>query len=615
MPGNIQYPYKCTFSVNKVFDEKITVNLYSGLTVFVGPNGSGKTQTLKNLRDFLRNRFGGNRVRYLSSNRFGEMEQYRSRTNEVKHDPQEYSAGTRQTKTERRQIETVTGDFFAMDEKKDIYIKVAERLSVLFDRQLYLRWDEGNLRVFFEKKGTRTEYSVTAEASGLINVISILAALFDDDIRVLLVDEPEVSLHPQLQSYILREMKIAAEKYRKTIILSTHSSDMLSFDGIEDFSNIVFFEEGELPMQIAPDNEMLKSTKLREFLFRMGQTYKNGFFAKKVLLIEGASDLIICHAIANRLGLNIDVAGTQIIPVDGKGQFAVITKIFRLIHKKVYVLTDLDGFTDNNDVVDLFTALPEAAAAGGRGYFDDLIDGIRSSLNRLAEKHKDDMRRIYEKHPYWVNKKEDAEELAFVKRAFTGQLFIEKNIDDWQDKAAWEDLKKRLELLFSSLDELGCFILRKGAIESYYRFVSNNTYSEKPAAAIEEAANLRMQTDDFISENYGDIVSALRRVSKTSSVDESYAVRKELLSELPMAVEVLESAEDITETDLYSAIKQAKGNVKSLFNYHIINENGKRGIEAELASGIISVKGFPVKVFIGDNINEIVGDRIRNKAR
>lgn len=139
MPENMKYPYRCAFSVNKVYNEKITINLYSAITVFVGPNGSGKTQTLKNLRDFMRSRFGDNRVRYLSSNRFGEMEQYRSRTSEFAPDAGGYSVGSKGTKAARRQIETVTGDFFAMDEKKDIYIKVAERLSVLFGRRLYLR--------------------------------------------------------------------------------------------------------------------------------------------------------------------------------------------------------------------------------------------------------------------------------------------------------------------------------------------------------------------------------------------------------------------------------------------------------------------------------------------
>ena len=54
-----------------------------------------------------------------------------------------------------------------------------------------------------------------------------MAALFDEVVEVLLIDEPEVSLHPQLQSYLLREMKSAAKRYNKTIIISTHSAEMI----------------------------------------------------------------------------------------------------------------------------------------------------------------------------------------------------------------------------------------------------------------------------------------------------------------------------------------------------------------------------------------------------
>ena len=45
------------------------------------------------------------------------------------------------------------------------------------------------------------------EASGLLNVVVLLAALFDEDVGARLIDEPESSLHPQLQSFVLREME------------------------------------------------------------------------------------------------------------------------------------------------------------------------------------------------------------------------------------------------------------------------------------------------------------------------------------------------------------------------------------------------------------------------
>lgn len=134
-------------------------------------NGSGKTQTLKALRDYLKRQVGQDKVRYLSSNRIGAMEQYRSKVDQYRYTADSYSVGDQEAKKVRHEIETASGDFFTLDDRKDVYIKVAERLSVLFKRQIFIRWDAGNMKVFFGKSGGNSEYSVAVEASGLVNII------------------------------------------------------------------------------------------------------------------------------------------------------------------------------------------------------------------------------------------------------------------------------------------------------------------------------------------------------------------------------------------------------------------------------------------------------------
>ena len=80
----MKYPKTLNVKVENIFgDQDVQITLYSGLTIFVGTNASGKTQTLKKIRDIMRNEVGSNKVRYLSSNRIGNMEQYRSKTNTI----------------------------------------------------------------------------------------------------------------------------------------------------------------------------------------------------------------------------------------------------------------------------------------------------------------------------------------------------------------------------------------------------------------------------------------------------------------------------------------------------------------------------------------------------
>ncbi len=612
----MDYPKKLNFKVDKIFgSQDVAITLYSGLTTFVGTNGSGKTQTLKALRNYLKNTIGVDKVRYLTSNRIGTMEQYRSKTDRFTYSADDFNVGDQKQKSVRHQIETANGDFFTMDERKDIYIKVAERLSVLFDRQIFLRWDAGNLKVYFEKSENPDEYPVTSEASGLVNIVAILAALFDESIEVLLIDELEVSLHPQLQSYLLREIKTVSAKYNKTIIISTHSAEMVECSNSKDLCNFVFFNGENLPLQISPKIPELNNQKLKEFLFRIGLIYKEAFFAKKILLIEGSSDMILCNYLSNRFNLNLDVAGSQIIPVEGKGQFPVIAKLFRMIGKEVCILTDLDGFTDDNTVIDLFSNLPEAielANYQGLGKLQELIRSIKSTLNELIDSNKTAMECVYKEHPYWKNRDPDSDEKQVIRRSIVAMLFAKSDdtISTWPSSAEWKSIKTRLCTLFNILERLGCFILQRGAIESYYSHAANKTFDGKPSAAALEASLLEEDDIETVETQYADVIRALKFAALDKIVDESYALKKELLSELALVIGVLN--EQTTESSLISVIKQAKGNSKSLFTYHILHEPSRIGVEVILQSAIIDVKGFPFKIFKGDNVNQVVEQTIKS---
>ena len=81
-------------------------------------------------------------------------------------------------------------------------------------------------------------------------------------------------------------------------------------------------------------------------------------------------------------------------------------------------------------------------------------------------------------------------------------------------------------------------------------------------------------------------------------------------------VEVMFSIMDkvSTEKELLSCIKQAKGSAESLFDYRIINDSKRLGVEISLKSEIIDVDGFPFKAFVGDNVNILIDERIQSHS-
>lgn len=76
--------------------------------------------------------------------------------------------------------------------------------------------------------------------------------------------------------------------------------------------------------------------------------------------MEGPSDAIMCSALSRKLSLNLEAAGSQILPVTGKGKFPVVVKLMRLLGKSPALLADADAITDNLDVIGTFTSLDKA---------------------------------------------------------------------------------------------------------------------------------------------------------------------------------------------------------------------------------------------------------------
>ena len=271
---------------------------------------------------------------------------------------------------------------------------------------------------------------------------------------------------------------------------------------------------------------------------------------------------------------------------------------------------------DDNNVVDLFSLLPKATEIANRRGVSNLqtmIRDIKTTIDKLISENKQDIVTIYELHPYWVNRDSEADTDKIIRRALIAQLFTvsEDTLLTWPNSKDWKSIKTRITALYDILEELGCFILRRGAIESYYTFAPNTTFSGKPSAATLEVSHLEEESNAQICEQFADLVRALRFAAIDKPVDESFAVKKELLSELALVIGVLPNTD--REEDLLSDIKQAKGNSESLFDYKIINENGRLGVEVFLKSKIINVSGFPFKAFVDDNVNQIVSAHVRMK--
>lgn len=600
------------------------IRINSGLTTFVGPNGSGKTLLLRALKRNLQDLIKGKKVRFLSAGRIGTLEMFRSNYDGQRPGGPHYEAATFGSKRDalnRHLIETIMGDFQTLSARPDILIKVQERLRKLFRRDLLIEWDGGSLKARFTRTelGTRS-YPSASEASGIIHLVAILSALYDNEVGALLLDEPEVSLHPQLQAFLMREIRKVAghpeEEGKKLILIATHSTEMIELQSPLDFPSFVFCYDIESQLvQISPAAGELRSQKLKALIARMGQEHKLALFCKRPLLVEGPTDSIICLAIDRKLDLFLEAAGSQILPVIGKGQMPVVIKLMRLIGKEPVVLADADAFADGLDLVHTFTNTEQANTLASEQGFSDANDFARSVYSDFCQTVADDwssIREYSERHPYWISGDKE-NELDKVKRraAFATLMAMSKDsLSSLEGTGGWQKIKSRLEALLNLLENVGCFILRRGTIESYYNFVDPFTSEEKPRAAVLETERFIESDSDFVRDKYSDIIRCLDFVSRREVINEAEAIREMVLAIAAPALASLKG--EISDEKLQLLSQRLFGDKAKLFKLQVNHVNGKiSGLSINLESPILEIEGFPINIQIGENPIVTVNNSLR----
>jgi len=448
-------------------------------------------------------------------------------------------------------------------------------------------------------------------------LVSILAGLYDDEVGIVLIDEPEVSLHPQLQSFLYNEiLKVAGDPSlpgKKLVFLSTHSTEFIHLQSVDDLASIVFCTDIYTDaVQIDPTIDEFRNRKIKALLSRMGQEHKLALFCNRPLLVEGPSDQIICSGISRALDLNTEAAGSQILPVTGKGQMPVVTKLMRLIGKTPSILADADALTDGLDSIAPFINQSQAddiAVTLGHRSASQLARDTYRDFAQYIDANWDDISAEAMTHPYWVNRDLQSDETIAKKRSAFCTFM---NADDVsqivvQNQAQWIDLKVRLSSLLEMLGSLGCFILKSGTIESYYQYADQLTSDEKPNAAAHEVAHMSEMNEQQLHDSFGDIVEAIKFASQAKSIDEGAAIRDMVLAIVAPALASI--TEMTTEIELNTNCRNLFDKKASLFRLSIESENGLFLI-VNLATNILDVQGFPLRIPVGSNPISTVNEQM-----
>jgi len=133
----------------------------------------------------------------------------------------------------------------------DAYQKVTDYINeILKDLDIQIEFDsrdgEGNL--FFRNKNGGDKFSIDEVSTGEKTLLSKVLYLYLEDIKdkVILIDEPELSLHPSWQNKVLKIYENFAKQNTCQIIIATHSPQIIASADNESIRFLGKDEEGNI---------------------------------------------------------------------------------------------------------------------------------------------------------------------------------------------------------------------------------------------------------------------------------------------------------------------------------------------------------------------------------
>ena len=514
------------------------------INFLVGPNGSGKSQFAHTLAGYLPG------VRMLGTDRLIGMEQIRPFT-AFQSDP--FNSGYAKNRFQYLRAAGAQGSgidtILLLEERMDLRIQVESTLNHLFSREIILEWDSGSLIAKVRRLGTGDSYRLDREeCHGIKELLVLLTHLYDHSNRYLIIDEPELNLHPQYQAFFMQEVrKIAgdpnADPNKKVVFLITHSPFILDLRSTEDLKSVISFDlEYSPPKQVG--NLDVDTSSMSNLMRRLNAHHKQLFFSDNPIFVEGIHDAWLVEAMMETRGLSVSGAGSCIIDAGGNDQVTHYLELCRGLGKEAHFLYDLDSLfrgrlrtrIKNDESIREFLV-----SAGHGSDLDDYCGTLESKLTDMVDTilanpvspHLETLTKFLQgfgpNRHHW-------DPTSLPKARIAVMTAISRYRDDMVSVSKQEDIadiEGRLGQIVATLKEKNIHLLSGGTIERYlphyegdeYR-LSNEAKQKAVLAEIEEMSNLT--TKDDLSNRYGELYDVVCTLPSKDKVDLDAALRNHL---------------------------------------------------------------------------------------
>lgn len=182
-------------------------------------------------------------------------------------------------------------------------------------------------------------------------VLSELAKNPEASYRGLIVEEPEAHLHPQLQAVLLsylETIKAAQEEKSVQLFVTSHSPNFASIADLDSLTCLV--DTGAAVETFFPRTIAFEKGKREKLERYLDVTRAELFFARRVIFVEGAAELMMVNVLAEKAGFKLREHGVSVISVEGLN-FDSFLPLFgeQALNIPVAAITDADPVDEPAD--------------------------------------------------------------------------------------------------------------------------------------------------------------------------------------------------------------------------------------------------------------------------
>ena len=205
------------------------------------------------------------------------------------------------------------------------------------------------------KDKTEINFFIKQNGLGYNNILSMATELSNskqietDDFVLMLLEEPEAHLHPQLL-YLLNDF--LQENNNMQIILTSHSPTLISRFKID---KLIILQQNENKINISNLSKIKFGKGEQEIIERyLDVTKSQMFFAKGIIFVEGITEALLINEFSKILKRDLDKYAVEIVNINGV-DFEPFAKIFQiennenLLSMKCSIITDDDRCTNPNN--------------------------------------------------------------------------------------------------------------------------------------------------------------------------------------------------------------------------------------------------------------------------